>query len=113
LGLIVSFSKCWQAPIFDRKYQIGKNAPTYYCQTINNNNKNGLKKFYTIGTGIFKMLLDIDASLWRHEIQHNHPHQSDTQHKGLTCDTQHNDTQFRVVMLSVVILGVAIFLLLC
>jgi hypothetical protein len=80
LGPYQSFLKVLLGSYLCQQIPHWKNAPTYYCQTINNNNRNGFKKFYKIGTGIFLMLLDVDASLWRHEIQHNDTQQSDTQH---------------------------------
>jgi len=41
---------------------------------------------------------------WRHDIEHNYTQHDDIQHKVLICDSQHNDTLYRVpFMLSVVI----------
>jgi hypothetical protein len=41
---------------------------------------------------------------WRHDIEHNYSQHDDIKHKVLICDTQHNDTLYRVpFMLSVAI----------
>ncbi len=77
-------------------------------------------------TGYFVRSI-IQPSMWRHDIQHNDTQHNDTQcndtqhndiqHKdpqlkGLICDTQHNDIQHNIT-LSVIILIVAFYLLLC
>ncbi len=39
-----------------------------------------------------------DILLWRHDIQYNDTQQSDalkTQHNGVSCETQNNDTQYK------------------